>query len=363
MSAVLNKCILRLILMVAVALAVKGAAENTAPFRHDASTIVSVYHPLSPTVKRKMAKRFKNFIDHYERTIERSKGLYKAEIPAGIGVKEWDGFKYIYLLIKQTNDVRLVLGDENNILVTAPGSTPGIMTDRTLFCGPHNAGICFYYQATSNELRTIVSPLGLQKIINFRRLKDFSTPDVFNDLPELSIKQDLFVNSVTNFSWYINNKASNDNALSELHNNKIRKAYGTYVLDDKEFFKKLIFRNVDKWYLVIKSEMEVYWIEEVDNQLFYVLGSRPGKIDEIFLSFGEYKEGTSLLYKTTDQGISVVFNYAMGFYDDINVLEDIFLELDKKGLFQRKLFFKRTESIPSKSFPVRSRTPLETFFE
>lgn len=336
--------------------------ENIIPFRHDSSAIISIYEPLAPALKKKMIKKNKNFIDQYERTINRSKGIYKAIIPADIGVNEWNGFKYIYLIINHTNDVRLVLGNDDKKYMTAPKSQPGIMTDTTLFCGPQNAGICFYYQATHDELRAIISPLGLQQTINFKRLINFSIPDSFSNLSELPLEQNLPYNSITNFSWYLKNKKFlNDSVLFRSHNEKIQRAYGTYILDDKKFFNKLIFKDVDKWFLVIKSETEVYWIEEVNNQLFFVLDSRPGKIDEIFLTFGKSGDGTSLLYKANDKGISVVYNYAIGFYDDIDALENRFRELDEKELFQRKLFFKRTESIPLDSFPVRSRTPREAF--
>lgn len=338
--------------------------EDQNVFRHDISTVVSVSEPISPDLAERLKRRMSKFIDHNGRTINRCKGVYKATLLPDHGVSEWAGYTSLLLLVNQTNDVQLFIAKRDDKYMAAPLGQPGFMTDRTLFFGPTNAGICFFYQSLTDELRTILSPLGLQKVVNFRRVDAGGHFDKLDEADNMTLEQgeNKALPAVINHLWYLNNEmVTNKEIHLGLHDEKMRNVLGTYVLDDKSFLNGWGAKNVDKWYFVINSATDVDWIEEVNGSFFFELESRPGSIDEMFIRFGTY-DGTSFLYKCNGESLSVILNYAMGFYDDDEIREVRFSELERKGLFQRKLTFRRTQAIPPDLYPTRSRTPREAFF-
>ncbi len=339
--------------------------ENQTPFRHDISTVVTVNKPISPDLAKKLKKKNPNFCDYYERTVSSCKGVFKAALSPDHGISEWDGYAYLMLIINQTNDVQLLVSGADNKYRVAPYSQPGLLTDTTLFLGPPNAGICFYYQVIKDELRTIVSPLGLQKLIKFQRVlgEDIVDKPIARVEKEAGKIDNKTPPAVTNYLWYLNKEEVVDKeTLRELHDEKMRGVFGTYIFEDENFFNKWYAVNVDKWYLVINSETDVAWIEEVNGRLFFELDSRPGSINEMFMRFGGPFDGTSLLYKHDGDSLSVFLNYGMGFHDNDAVLNARFSELEARGLFQRKLIFRKTAPIPPDRYPTRSRTPGEYFF-
>jgi hypothetical protein len=285
----------------------------------------------------------KRVLENYEYEKKFIPGTYVCTNVPVEEVAEWEGTKQIYIVIS-TNDIgHLILENNAGEFSFAPGSENCYWNENSIFFGPNNNGLCFYFQRGSNCLYTVFSPFGLQIKMRFDR-----TPETF-DLSKIRKSQNLICSgsSFTNYLYYtvaqgtkygVNREKKLSLRLSsikfeemaKIHANIMRSREGLYERKPDENELKI---NIKAVYLLI-SDGKGDIIINIDGTYYLRNSNYPIIFDECFAN--------SHVYIATSDSITTlnVFWPCIGPLRDIRTVWPFSLPW-----FQRKQTYKRVAPI------------------
>ncbi len=148
--------------------------------------------------KKYSAEEAKEFY-HSElpKLMERRLGVWESDEQDFSDFDEWRGAKKLCLKVLSAADVRLELVKPSGNHVTAPESSGGFMTDRSIFLGPEHNGLLFDYVMASNHIYSLFSPNGLQKRIRFVKSRELNSEECAT-----ATRNNPKVSNVPNFSYF-----------------------------------------------------------------------------------------------------------------------------------------------------------------
>lgn len=293
----------------------------------------------------------------YQRRLESMVGVYESEQSERLNYFEWAGCAKLLIYVQDTNHISLIVEGSDHLLYQANDSCGGILTDKTLFFGPSQAGLCFYYETVGDTLFTIFSPFGLQEKIVFRR-----TNKLINRIPS-EVYKPIFERtrmggSFTNWEYYIDCSTNREQVRRcELKRmERLESIRGTYVYKNQKERGCKLWSNADEVYLIINNTNDVVLAELVRNKLYFVEESRPACIDDRMIKFGIPMPYIAL-YTMKSNTLSAIFvPWITPPLVNVDVTE-IYKSAVEFGMFQKSMDFVMTSQLPECELPKSCYMP------
>ncbi len=99
-------------------------------------------------------------------------GVYESEDVSNVNCPEWPGATSLIMQIDAHARVKIFQKNGDGKLLPLRNADGGGLSDLTIFLGPKENALLFWYAMASNSLYTLFSPNGLQFNIRFTRIRD-----------------------------------------------------------------------------------------------------------------------------------------------------------------------------------------------